>query len=83
MTVIIEHRRHGSLERGQRLTGGVERIWRGGWPLLWGTGALAALNVVILLVAGRAWSITWGFALWGVKVVDAAGIDISAAAYSR
>jgi uncharacterized protein len=83
VTVFLEHRRHGSLEQGQRLTGGLDRIWRGGWPLLWGAGALAALNVATLLVAGRPWGITWGFALWGAKIVDAAGIDMSAAAYWR
>jgi len=39
----------------------------GPWPLLAGALALAALNLLTLLVAGHPWTITWAFALWGAK----------------
>lgn len=44
---------------------------------LWLTGAvlLAALNFVVLIVAGHPWSITWAFALWGAKAALALGWD--------
>ncbi len=50
-------------------------VWRGPWPLLLGAAALAALNWLTLLVAGHAWSITWGFSLWAAKAAAALGWD--------
>jgi hypothetical protein len=40
--------------------------------------ALALLNLLTLLVAGHPWSITWAFALWGAKILAAAGYDLDA-----
>ncbi len=58
------------------------RSWRtiatGPWPLVVGGLLLALLNVVTLLVAGHPWTITWGFTLWGGKLLTAAGYDLSA-----
>jgi hypothetical protein len=38
---------------------------------------LALLNFAVLLVAGHPWTITWGFTLWGAKLMTAAGYDLS------
>jgi len=62
-------------------TDGRASILRGPWPLLWGAVGLALLNAATLIIAGRPWGITSGFALWGGKIADAAGMDLSAYAY--
>ncbi len=81
ITIYIKRKRHGSLEPGKKIAGPADAWYSllfGRWPLLWGAVALALLNVTILLVAGRPWGITWSYTLWGGKVADAAGLDISA-----
>ncbi len=65
-----------------RRRGTVEALaWRGGavlrgpWPLLWGAVALAVLNFLTLLLAGRPWAITAAFPLWGSQLIEALGWD--------
>jgi len=53
------------------------RALRGGWPLAAGALVLAVLNLATLLMAGHPWTITWAFTLWGGKLVQAAGYDLS------
>jgi uncharacterized membrane protein YedE/YeeE len=53
------------------------RLIHGPWPLLAGAVALAALNALTLVLAGHPWVITWGFTLWGAKLVALAGYDLS------
>jgi uncharacterized membrane protein YedE/YeeE len=53
------------------------RAVHGGWPLSVGAVALAMLNLATLLVAGHPWTITWAFSLWGGKILQAAGFDLS------
>jgi uncharacterized membrane protein YedE/YeeE len=53
------------------------RALRGGWPLAAGALALAVLNLATLLIAGHPWTITWAFTLWGGKLLQAAGYDLS------
>ncbi|MBI2219389.1 MAG: YeeE/YedE family protein [Candidatus Rokubacteria bacterium] len=53
-------------------------IVTGPWPPVAGGVLLALLNFVTLLVAGHPWTITWGFTLWGGKLVTAVGYDLSA-----
>ena len=53
------------------------RLLTGGWPILWGALALAALNWLSMVVAGYPWSITWGFTLTGAKIAHALGWDPS------
>ncbi len=52
------------------------RTWRG--PAVWVAavllGLLATLNLV---VAGQPWGIVYGLGLWGAKVVQALGVDLS------
>ena len=79
-TIRIEQKRHGTLEKSDRIANPREifhRLLFGRWPLLWGALALAILNIATLLLAGRPWGITWGYTLWGAKIADAAGLDVS------
>jgi len=57
------------------------RLLRGPWPLVWGAVALAGLNALTLVVAGHPWAITSAFALWGAKIAQAAGVDVTAWAF--
>ncbi len=77
VTVILERRRHGVLERpvGSEHHG-VRRFLRGPWPLLWGAITLALLNYATLALAGRPWGITSAFALWGAKTLSGLGVDV-------
>ncbi|WP_290650183.1 YeeE/YedE family protein [Aquisalimonas sp.] len=78
LTVRLERRRHGDLEKPAASTrDGWRRFLRGPWPLIWGAIALALLNFITLLLAGRPWGITAAFALWGAKLFQGIGIDVS------
>ena len=72
-SVAVEQRRHGTLEK--RTT--ASSFIRGPWPLVAGALGLAAINVATLVIAGRPWGVTSAFALWGSKVVGAAGLDVA------
>ncbi|MGS2742351.1 YeeE/YedE family protein [Halomonas sp. LS-001] len=77
-TVVMEKRRHGQLERATAVNKqGVERWLTGPWPLLFGAVALALLNFATLALAGRPWGITSAFALWGAKVFQLIGGDVT------
>jgi uncharacterized protein len=54
---------------------------RGPWPVIVGALALAGVNVATLLLAGRPWGVTSGFALWGAKIAELLSIDVTAWAY--
>lgn len=76
----VERRHHGHVERRlfTRPDGGVvAALVKGPWPLFWAAIALAAGNLAILLLSGHPWGITFGFALWGAKILQAAGVDMS------
>ncbi|MBH3361989.1 YeeE/YedE family protein [Pseudomonas sp. URMO17WK12:I11] len=78
VTVHLEQRRHGGLEQPeQHGRAGLQRFVRGPWPLVWGAVALAVLNYATLALAGRPWGITSAFALWGAKVLDSLGVQVS------
>lgn len=78
VTVHLEKRRHGGLEQPeQHGRAGLQRFVRGPWPLVWGAVALAVLNYATLALAGRPWGITSAFALWGAKVLDSLGVQVS------
>jgi uncharacterized protein len=77
VTVLIERRAHGSVEREpDPARPGWSWLLRGPWPLLGAGVLLALLNVATLLVAGHPWSVTFGFGLWGAKVAQAAGVPV-------
>ncbi len=56
-------------------------LLRGPWPIAWVVGALFLLNLATLLIAGRPWGITSAFALWGGKLADGLGYDLSQHTY--
>jgi len=77
-TVVMEKRRHGQLEQVSAVNKhGAERWLSGPWPLLFGAVALALLNFATLALAGRPWGITSAFALWGAKVFQLIGGDVT------
>lgn len=77
LTVVIERRAHGTLERSTDLS---RQDWswmlRGPWPLVGAGVFLALLNLATLLVAGHPWSVTFGFGLWGAKIAQAGGFPV-------
>ncbi|MCE8030255.1 YeeE/YedE family protein [Halomonas daqingensis] len=77
LTVLLEKRRHGGLEEAPRANFSQGRWLTGPWPLLLGAVALALLNFATLALAGRPWGITSAFALWGAKVYEFIGGDVS------
>ncbi|WP_210270070.1 YeeE/YedE family protein [Aureimonas mangrovi] len=82
LTIVVEKRRNGALEReAPSPNHGFRRFARGPWPLIAGAVALAILNFVTLWLAGRPWGITSAFALWGAKGAELIGVDPTAWAY--
>lgn len=80
VSVIHERRRHGSI-RSDRVALGGYSLLRGPWPLIIGGLGLCAVNVATLLLAGRPWGITSGFALWGSKLAAIGGLDVASWEY--
>ena len=52
--------------------------WRPDRKLLLGSIAVVALAFAVLFISGRMWSITFAHALWAAKLVDLAGLPVSA-----
>lgn len=76
-TMLVERRAHGSLEQIKPAPRqGFSRLLHGPWPLFGAGILLAALNIATLLTAGHPWSVTFGFGLWGAKIVQATGVPI-------
>lgn len=77
----VERRRNGGklVETWRPING---PTWlKGPWPLLVGALGLALVNIATLVLAGRPWGITSGFALWGSKLIAATGVDVAAWPY--
>ena len=55
----------------RRSPAALARAVRGSWPLWVGALLLAGLNALTLCVSGSAWGVTFAFALWGSKILDA------------
>jgi uncharacterized protein len=79
MTIVVERRRHGRLV-GEGTRGPAAWL-RGPWPLVAGAIGLAGVNIATLVIAGRPWGVTSGFALWGAKAFSAMGIAVDAWPY--
>jgi uncharacterized membrane protein YedE/YeeE len=73
LSAAIERRAHGGLEP-ERTTGS---LLAGPWSFRLGAVALAAVGIGCFLLFQRPWGITAGFALWGAKLFDAAGIGVA------
>jgi uncharacterized membrane protein YedE/YeeE len=77
---VERHRQDGVLYQTWKPLEGSSWL-KGPWPLLAGALGLAVVNISTLMLAGRPWGITSGFALWGSKVVAAFGADVAAWPY--
>ncbi|MCP5356545.1 MAG: YeeE/YedE family protein [Pseudomonadales bacterium] len=45
--------------------------------LWWAAGLIALLAVLNLMIAGQSWGVVYGLGLWGAKVTQAVGVDLS------
>lgn len=79
-STFIERRRHGTIA-GLGSEPRAAAWLRGPWPLVAGALGLAAVNIGTLVLAGRPWGITSGFALWGSKAAATVGFDVAAWPY--
>ena len=77
-SAAYEKHRHSSLSEE---TKPAFSLLRGPWTLIAGALALAVVNASTLLLAGRPWGVTSGFALWGAKLGSVFGLDVSGWAY--
>jgi uncharacterized membrane protein YedE/YeeE len=50
-------------------------LFYGPWSLAIGAVALALLNAITVILAGRPWGVTWGFTLWTAKIATLVGWD--------
>lgn len=79
LTLAVERKRYGTVRRDR-----AANTWRalhGPWTLAAGGVGLAGVNIATLLLAGRPWGVTAAFALWGAKVLMAAGVDVASWPY--
>ena len=53
------------------------RLFRGPWSILWAGLVLVILNILTLIIAGHPWTITYGFAVWGAKLAQGVGVDMT------
>lgn len=78
MTLYIEKWRNGNVESLRPdWTGGWKSLVRGPWPLIFGSLVLAVGSALVLLLSGKPWGITSAFALWGAKISQALGIQVT------
>ncbi|MEM7668862.1 MAG: YeeE/YedE family protein, partial [Pseudomonadota bacterium] len=68
----VERRAHGALEA----EAATETLFMGRWSFRTGAVALAIVGIGCFLIFGRPWGVTAGFALWGAKIFQAAGIPV-------
>ncbi|GGY07000.1 membrane protein [Litchfieldella qijiaojingensis] len=78
----VERKAHGQVERDEwKIRNGDKGILRtlltGRWPFTWAIVALAVGSVLTLVIGGTTWGITFAFALWGAKALQAVGVDMS------
>lgn len=78
LTLIIEKRRNGHAESLRpEWKVGWKSLVTGPWPLIFGSLVLAVGSALVLLLSGKPWGITSAFALWGAKISQALGIQVS------
>lgn len=67
---------HGLLER-DRSVSVFRTILTGRWPFLWAAVVLAIGNLLTVILSGTPWGVTFAFALWGAKIAQFLGIDMT------
>ncbi len=80
-TAIVERRQHGGRLVREAARPRARSWLRGPWPLVAGALGLAAVNIATLALAGRPWGVTSALALWGSKMLQAAGVDVASWPY--
>ncbi|WP_372737932.1 YeeE/YedE family protein [Neptunomonas sp.] len=78
LTVVIEKRRHGSVEK-DALHSSLplyRQLISGPWPFIWGAIALAILNFITLAMIGRPWAVAVAYPLWGAKMAAWLEVDL-------
>ncbi len=81
---FLEQRRHGRVKPVNSKKDDrdfLDRLIFGPWPLSWGVAGLLLFSLLTLLIAGHPWSITFAYGLWGAKIWNALGGDISTLGY--
>ena len=78
----VEQKSHGHVSHADIQFKPGEKGWgatllTGRWPFMWAVLVLAVGNLLTLLISGSPWSITFAFGLWGAKVAQAFGMDLS------
>ncbi|WP_406689104.1 YeeE/YedE family protein [Saccharopolyspora sp. ID03-671] len=81
ISLLVERRRTPPPIDQPPVAKGILRALRGSWPLWVGAVLLAVLNAATLFVSGGTWGITSAFGLWGAKILDWVGVDISGAPF--
>ena len=76
-SAVLERRAHGALEPERE----TQSLARGPWSLRLGAVSLALGGIGCFVLFQRPWGVTAGFALWGAKLFDAAGIPVADWAY--
>lgn len=66
-----------SITQSSHETSFSQKLVLGPWPLIWAIAGLSFFNLLTMLIAGHPWSITFAFGLWGTKIWNALGGDIS------
>ena len=77
VSVVIGRRRRPPRVARPPAAPGLKRAIRGSWPLWVGAVALGVLNAVTLIFKGSPWGITSAFAVWGSKIAQGLGIDVT------
>lgn len=72
VSILIERKAHGGIEKPEKTASMVS----GPWSFLLGALALTVVSVGTVMVLGRPWGVTSGFALWGAKWFYGLGIPI-------
>ncbi|MGX4668983.1 YeeE/YedE family protein [Cerasibacillus sp. JNUCC 74] len=81
LTIIVEGKKKAPKMASLPSAQGWRRIFRGSWPLFAAAIVLAVLNALTLMTRGTPWGITSAFALWGSKLAQLFGVDVTSWGY--
>jgi uncharacterized protein len=81
LTIIVERKKKAPKMASLPSAQGWRRIFRGSWPLFAAAIVLAVLNALTLMTRGTPWGITSAFALWGSKLAQLFGVDVTSWGY--